>query len=176
MIDTTTISNHSSSVNVLLIISALVILGVIIIIFFLINKNKNSKNIQGDDNRLINLEKNIREKIKKLEIEFHKKAINYYLPTLLLDTPLSREERKDFLKRHNHTKVISLERIDWSDFSITGEEGRILDKILEEKIQNFSEKDDFVIKDAFKFMLLEKAKKEAEQIIKEKEKNVQSTK
>lgn len=168
-----TISSGVPTTEILVVVSILLLVGTII--YRTKNRNKNTQNIE-ENNRLINLKKNIREKIEKVEIEFYQKAINYYLPTLLLDTSLSREERKAFLKECNHVKVISLERIDWSDFSITGEEGNILDDILEEKTKNFSEKNDFTIKDAFKFMLLEKAEKEAQKIINEKEKNVQFTK
>ena len=173
------IDNNITTPNSIFSTELLVAISILLLIIgsiIYLKKNKNKKNIQDDRNRLIDLEKNIREKLEKLEIEFHKEAINYYLPTLLLDSNLSREEKKEFLKERNHIKVISLERIDWSDFTIIGEEGNIFEKILEEKIKNFHEKDDYFIKDAFKFMLLEKAKKETQQIINEKEKSVQSTK
>ncbi len=169
------IDNNITTLNSIFSIEFLVAISILLLIIgsiIYLKKDKNKKNIQDDRNRLIDLETNIREKLEKLEIEFHKKAINYYLPTLLLDSTLSREERKEFLKERNHIKVVSLERIDWSDFTITGEEGNILDKILEEKIKNFHKKDDYLLYDAFKFMLLEKAKKETEEIIKEEEKNV----
>ena len=144
------------------------------VIVYLNNKNKiKRENEQIIRNNNIFKDK-ILDKLKQLEEEFMKIATSYYLRLGLLEHEFSSEKQKDILS--NYPKVISQPKLKWSDFTIINEEGIILNELIEEKIQDYAEKDSYTVKDSFNYFLLEKAEKQAQQIINEKEKNVQSTK
>jgi len=150
----------------------IIVIGIIVIGVYKYKTNKKSSETSSKPNQN-DLEDKIKTKLERLKEEFKQEAINYYLPTLLLDSNLSEEKREELLDEPFHTEVLSLERIKWDKyFSITGDEGNILDELLEEEVKYFSKKDDYLLSDAFKFMLIEEAKKEAKKIIKSKEENV----
>jgi len=112
----------------------------------------------------------IRKKLIKLENDFEKKSIAYYLPTLLLDSNLE-ENKKDSLIAKNlykNKRVYSQPIILWDDFTKMGE-GEVLDKFLKEKIKNFKDRDKYTLKGAFETMLLKQAKQKTIDIIKREE-------
>jgi len=109
----------------------------------------------------------ILEKLKKLEESFLEIATSYYLRLQLFDSNFSREQQDKILA--DYEEILFLERIKWNDFIIINEEGDILDKLLEEKIEDYSDKDKYMVKDSFNYMLIEKAKERAKEIRKEKE-------
>ena len=109
----------------------------------------------------------ISEKLEKLEKNFLEIATSYYLRLQLFDSKSSIEEQEIILE--DCEEIIFLEKIKWNDFVIINEEGDILDKLLEEKIKNYSDKDKYMLQDAFNYMLIEEAKERAKEIIKEKE-------
>ena len=156
----------------------LLIVGIIILLIvggistFLYIKNKNRIRIwneQIDINKNM-LKNEILDKLEKLEEEFIDTATSYFLRLGLLESELSTEKQKNILS--NYPKVISQPKLKWSDFTIINKEGILLNELIEEKVQDYVEKDSFTVKDSFNYFLLEKAEKQAQQIINEKEKNV----
>ena len=156
----------------------LLIVGIIILLIvggistFLYIKNKNRIRIwneQIDINKNM-LKNEILDKLEKLEEEFIDTATSYFLRLGLLESELSTEKQKNILS--NYPKVISQPKLKWTDFTIINKEGILLNELIEEKVQDYVEKDSFTVKDSFNYFLLEKAEKQAQQIINEKEKNV----
>jgi len=143
-------------------ISGLIVLGTIAI----------KKNFKIEDKSIDykKLREEVLEKLKKLEDNFLKIATSYYLRLQLFDSKFSIEEQETILE--DYEEVLFLEKIKWNEFVIINEEGDILDKLLEEKIEDYSDKDKYMLQDAFNYMLIEEAKDRANKIIKEKEKDV----
>ena len=140
-------------------ISGLIVLGTIAI----------KKNFKIEDKSIDykKLREEVLEKLKKLEDNFLKIATSYYLRLQLFDSKFSIEEQETILE--DYEEVLFLEKIKWNEFVIINEEGDILDKLLEEKIKNYSDKDKYMLQDSFNYMLIEEAKERAKEIIKEKE-------
>ena len=132
------------------------------------NRSKNTEISINSKKELIN------KKLTELELSFTNKAIGYYLNSLLFESTLSKKEQTELSDKY--PTVLSLPRLEWGNFTIINEEGNILNELIKERIEEYDKKDKYTIEDSFRYLLLEKAKKEAEQIINEKENNVQSTK
>ena len=128
-------------------------------------KNKNEPKEININNNIVKAE--ISDKLKKLEEEFMQIATSYYLRLGLLKSELSTEKQKNILSEY--PKVISQPNLKWNNFTIINEEGMLLNKLIEEKIQDYAEKDSYREKDAFNYLLLEKAEKRAQEIIIQRE-------
>ena len=163
----TTSMEQGSSLILIIGLILLLLVGTLITINNVKKSLDKKKLLKDEAEQKKQLKEKIQQKIIDLKREFKEEAIAYSLRGLLLDSSLSREDKKELLQSYD--KVLSQPRIKWDNFTITGEEGNILDEILNEKIKDFAHKKDYTIKDAFKFMLLEEAKEEAMKIIEEEE-------
>lgn len=141
--------------------------------YFIYQKQREKKAFQAEEKRKKECKSKVQTKLLTLEEDFQNKAIAYYLPILVLESILSREEQRQLIANHlyRNQEVLAMPRIDWDEFVIVGEEGRMLDVLLEEKVDNYKEKNQYTPKDAYKNFLLENAQKEALKIIQEEEAN-----
>jgi len=152
-----------------IIIMSIVLLIVLSVTLYLKYKNKiTNKKIDIDNNVL---KDEISKKLNKLEVDFMKIATAYYIRLKIMESEFSIDKEREILSKY--PKVISQPSLNWDDFTIINEEGMILNELIEEKIQDYTEKNTYTEKDSFKYLLLEKAEKQAEEIINEKENNVQ---
>lgn len=149
----------------LTILILIVLLG---IVWFIYNSYKKKSKIKTDVKKLdTNLINNIEKKLEVLEKDFEQEAVSYYLYNLLSQTDIEYDKQQELLNNYLYKgkQVYSTPIINWDNFTIINEEGRVLDEIIAEKVENFSKKDKYTLKDSYKFYLLEKAKNKVKNII-----------
>jgi hypothetical protein len=134
--------------------------------YYFFTKQKSPK-INTKENENNALKDEISKKLNILENDFLDIAKAYYLELRLLESDLSTEKQKEILK--NYAEVLSEPKIEWNNFIIINEEGTLLNKLLEEKIKTYHDKDNYTTKASFNYMLLDQAKEEAKKIIKKEE-------
>jgi len=121
------------------------------------NRSKNTEISINSKKELIN------KKLTELELSFTNKAIGYYLNSLLFESTLSKKEQTELSDKY--PTVLSLPRLEWGNFTIINEEGNILNELIKERIEEYDKKDKYTIEDSFRYLLLEKAEKQAEKIV-----------
>jgi len=140
---------------------AIVLIGVGGYTFIQKNKTKRENRVATLNNN--KLKDEISDRLEELEKDFMDIATSYYLRLELLESDFSTKRQKEILS--NYQKVLSEPKLKWNNFVIINKDGNILNKLIEDKIKDYTDRDRYMVKDAYNYMLLSKAEKRAKKII-----------
>jgi len=130
----------------------------------LINKlfKQNSYKLQEVDSSFIRDE--LLKQIEDDSQKFKNQAVNYYITEMLIGNSDFNVKNVEKIYQQ-YPKEFQKPFFDTSNYNLYGEKLEIFNKIIEEKIKNYPQKENYLSKKAYEYMLLDEAKKEAEKIL-----------